>query len=74
MIRPIPDVRARLAEEPHAHIVCRNCGRIAPVELDPGERELLVALGARHPDGWRVDRIAFSLMGSCARCQIGSSA
>jgi hypothetical protein len=32
---------------------------------------LLVALASRHPEGWRVDGIAFSLTGACARCREG---
>ncbi|MCI4365346.1 MAG: hypothetical protein L3K10_04710 [Thermoplasmata archaeon] len=64
----------RLAEPPHSHIVCRSCGRIAAVDLSDGERQLLIALASRHPDGWTVDGIAFSLTGSCARCREGSPA
>ncbi|MGA8275185.1 MAG: hypothetical protein WB789_08965 [Thermoplasmata archaeon] len=64
----------RLGEPPHSHIVCRNCGRIASVDLEDAERELLVALASRHPEGWSVDGISFSLTGACARCRGGPRA
>jgi Fe2+ or Zn2+ uptake regulation protein len=63
-----------LAEPPHAHIVCRQCGRISSVDLANEERELLVALAARHPDEWSVDGISFSLTGACPRCRRGPRA
>ncbi|MCI4372361.1 MAG: hypothetical protein L3K02_01765 [Thermoplasmata archaeon] len=62
----------RLGEPPHSHIVCRTCGRIASVDLADAERELLIALASRHPDGWSVDGIAFSLTGACLRCREAS--
>jgi hypothetical protein len=63
-----------LDEDPHAHIVCRSCGRIQEVELSELDRHLLSELAALHPDGWSVDRVAFSLTGSCRRCREGPSA
>ncbi|MGD0257602.1 MAG: hypothetical protein ABSB90_06955 [Thermoplasmata archaeon] len=72
---PAPsDAPMHLGEPPHSHIVCRNCGRIAAVDLGDEERELLVALASRHPEGWSVDGIAFSLTGACARCRQGPRA
>jgi Fe2+ or Zn2+ uptake regulation protein len=70
---PVPErvVRVDLAEEPHAHIVCRNCGRIQALELTELDRHLLTELAARHPDGWSVDGIAFSATGACRRCREG---
>jgi hypothetical protein len=59
------------AEDPHSHIVCRVCGRIQPVELSELDRHLLTELAALRPDGWSVDRIAFSLTGACRRCREG---
>jgi hypothetical protein len=44
------------------------------MDLDPAQRELLVALAAEPPEGWRVDGIAFSLTGACARCREGPRA
>ncbi len=66
-----PSARTGLAEPPHSHIVCRECGRITRLELREEERQLLVALAAQHPAGWTVDGIAFSLTGRCARCRDG---
>ncbi|HTW55751.1 MAG TPA: hypothetical protein VMG36_04805 [Thermoplasmata archaeon] len=60
-----------LDEDPHAHIVCRSCGRIQELELSELDRHLLTELAALHPDGWGVDRVAFSLTGSCRRCREG---
>jgi Fe2+ or Zn2+ uptake regulation protein len=72
---PRPSSRPRLAdlgEEPHAHIVCRVCGRIQGLELTELDRHLLTELAAGTPDGWSVERIAYSLAGSCRRCREGS--
>ena len=64
-------IRVDLVEDPHAHIVCRACGRIQSVELTELDRHFLTELAGRHPDGWSVDGIAFSLMGACRRCREG---
>jgi len=61
-------------EDPHSHIVCRVCGRIQPVELTELDRHLLTELAALRPEGWSVDRIAFSLTGACRRCREGPDA
>ena len=63
-----------LAEAPHAHVVCRVCGRIQALELTELDRHLLTELAALHPDGWSVDRVAFSLTGACRRCREGPTA
>jgi Fe2+ or Zn2+ uptake regulation protein len=68
-----PSVRA-LDEEPHAHIVCRVCGRIQGLELTELDRHLLTELAAVTPDGWSVERIAYSLAGACRRCREGPPA
>ncbi|MGI0072160.1 MAG: hypothetical protein ACRECT_08885 [Thermoplasmata archaeon] len=67
-------VRVDLGEAPHAHIVCRNCGRIQPIELTELDRHLLTELAAHHPDGWSVDGIAYSATGACQRCREGPRA
>ncbi len=77
--RASPTVRARppaerLDEEPHAHIVCRVCGRIQGLELTELDRHLLTELSSLSPDGWSVERIAYSLAGSCRRCREGRPA
>ena len=66
-------IRVDLVEDPHAHIVCRACGRIQAVELTELDRHFLTELAGHHPDGWSVDGIAFSLMGACQRCREGPS-
>jgi hypothetical protein len=65
---------ATLGEEPHAHIVCRVCGRIQTLELTELDRHLLTELAGLTPDGWSVERIAYSLAGACRRCREGPSA
>jgi hypothetical protein len=67
-------VRVELREEPHAHIVCRNCGRIQRLELTELDRHLLTEIARRHPDGWSVDGVAFSATGACRRCREGPAA
>ena len=64
-------VRVDLVEDPHAHVVCRVCGRIQRMDLTELDRHLLTELAMRHPDGWSVDGIAFSLTGSCQKCREG---
>ncbi len=64
-------VRVNLTEDPHAHIVCRVCGRIQSIDLTELDRHFLEELGAHHPDGWSVDGIAYSLTGACRRCREG---
>ncbi len=61
-------------EDPHSHIVCHACGRIQTVELSDLDRHLLTELAGLRPDGWSVDRIAFSLAGACRRCREGPDA
>lgn len=60
-----------LPEDPHAHIVCRVCGRIQPVDLNELDRHLLTELAALRPEGWSVEQIAYSLTGACRRCRQG---
>jgi Fe2+ or Zn2+ uptake regulation protein len=64
-------VRVDLLEDPHAHVVCRSCGRIQGIELTELDRHLLTELAAHHPDGWSVDGIALSFTGACQRCREG---
>jgi len=66
--------RLELLEDPHAHIVCHVCGRIQRVELNELDRHLLTELAGGRPEGWSVDRIAFSLTGACSRCREGPPA
>jgi Fe2+ or Zn2+ uptake regulation protein len=71
---PPREVRVDLVEDPHAHIVCRNCGRIQSLELTELDRHLLTEIARRHPDGWSVERLAFSATGACRRCREGPTA
>jgi len=73
LARPAPGLSA-LGEDPHAHIVCRVCGRIQGLELTELDRHLLTELAALTPDGWSVERIAYSLAGACRRCREGPPA
>jgi len=63
-----------LGEDPHAHIVCRVCGRIQGLELSELDRHLLTELAALAPEGWSVERIAYSVAGACRRCREGPRA
>jgi len=72
LARPIPGPGA-LEEEPHAHVVCRVCGRIQGLELTELDRHLLTELAGLVPEGWSVERIAYSLAGACRRCREGPS-
>ncbi len=58
-----------LAEPPHGHIVCRSCGRIHPLELVPVDRELLIDMTARGPEGWAIERVAYSIAAVCPTCR-----
>ncbi len=69
-----PAVRVDLLEDPHAHVVCRVCGRIQRVALTELDRHLLTEMSSHHPDGWSVDGISFSLTGACQRCREGRRA
>ncbi|MFY9717637.1 MAG: hypothetical protein WAK40_06875 [Thermoplasmata archaeon] len=70
-LREVKPPGVLLSEDPHAHVVCRVCGRIQPLELNELDRHLLTELAALHPDGWSVEQIAFSLTGACRRCREG---
>jgi Fe2+ or Zn2+ uptake regulation protein len=68
-----PESLEVLSEPPHAHIVCRSCGRIAEVPLDTEAKLRLEELARARPSGWSVDLIAYSLTGACSRCREGPS-
>ncbi|MFO7676419.1 MAG: Fur family transcriptional regulator [bacterium] len=58
--------------EPHAHAVCRVCGRVADVE--PGESQLkgllaALARSARHYRDWQISTARVELHGLCPRCR-----
>ena len=66
--------RTKAPDVPHAHIVCRACGRISQVTLPPKELLLLRNLSDRRPTGWDVDGVTYTLTGSCQRCREGPTA
>ena len=74
VIREVRPAGVALSEDPHAHVVCRVCGRIQSLDLNELDRHLLTELAALHPDGWSVERVAFSLTGACRRCREGPPA
>ena len=68
---PPKGVLHTVAEPPHAHAVCRVCGRIADVEISGDDQLRLEALAGRMPVDWLVEGITLSLTGSCRRCRQG---
>ena len=59
-------VRVEMNGEPHHHMVCSKCKKIA----DIGESELgLAGPRGRLPGGFLVDRYAVDVIGVCASCQ-----
>ena len=44
------------------------------MELTELDCHLLTELAGRRPDGWSLERIAFSVAGACQRCREGPSA
>jgi hypothetical protein len=71
--RPAP-VPIALREDPHAHIVCRVCGRIASLSLQQTDLWMLGQVAERRPDGWAVDGVTYTLTGACQRCRQGPPA
>jgi hypothetical protein len=66
-------VELRGTEPPHAHAVCRSCGRISDVTLGPEDVRHLNALALRGPRGWSVEGVTVSLTGACRQCREGLS-
>ncbi|MFZ1024328.1 MAG: hypothetical protein WAN87_09350 [Thermoplasmata archaeon] len=60
-----------LNEDPHAHVVCRVCGRIAGLALQQTDLWMLTEVAERRPEGWSVDGITYTLTGACPRCREG---
>jgi len=63
-----------LRETPHAHAVCRQCGRIAEVPLADFDVAQLTALAGGTSSDWSVDGISLSMTGLCPRCRQGLAA
>ncbi len=49
--------------DPHWHIRCRRCGKVADVEIGAGS----INVGT-IPDGWSVERMGISFEGLCREC------
>jgi len=54
--------------EPHEHTVCRECGRVADLELGLDRRRLLLAAGAA---GFHGDTAELVITGVCEGCAHG---
>jgi Fe2+ or Zn2+ uptake regulation protein len=67
----MPGPEVRLREPPHAHAVCRQCGRITEVPIAPFDVEQLKALATEGPTGWEFEGISLSMTGLCPRCREG---
>jgi hypothetical protein len=63
-----------LREVPHAHAVCRQCGRITEVSLGSFDAAQLTSLASSTPEEWSVDGISLSMTGLCPKCRQGLSA
>jgi Fe2+ or Zn2+ uptake regulation protein len=61
-----------LVEPPHAHAVCRQCGRILEVPLGALDIAQLTSLAGAAAEEWSVERISLSLNGLCPRCRHGA--
>ena len=53
-------------EEPHIHLVCRECGRVIGVETDPADA-LAAYLAKKHH--FQIDLNKFNVPGLCHDCQ-----
>lgn len=49
---------------PHAHLLCRGCGRLDDLPVLPGT--VLVACGV--PDDFSAEHVQLTVVGRCARC------
>lgn len=66
--------RIDLRERPHAHAVCRQCGRIAQVEVPPFDAEQWISFAAAGVPDWAIEGISLSVTGYCPRCRQGLAA
>lgn len=61
-------LRLDLREPPTAHLICRHCGRLGRVPVDVSGRTELERMARSCPDGWTMEGISVSLVGSCPSC------
>ncbi|WP_433294295.1 Fur family transcriptional regulator [Actinoplanes sp. CA-030573] len=66
------EARYGLADRPHHHVVCGDCGRVAEVAAADGVQELLTMVGSRT--GFSFAGQSLTLTGRCARCSTASAA
>ena len=55
--------------EPHAHVICRRCGRLCDIETE----ELTAAIEERaaRQSNYRIEGMSMVLYGLCSECQAG---
>lgn len=58
-----------LSEPPTAHLVCRHCGRVGRMVLTSLAESQLLEMATLKPEGWRIERLSTSLVGSCPACR-----
>lgn len=68
---PAPRPRIALREPPHAHAVCRQCGRISEVEVGAFDGEQWTSFAAAGTPDWSIEGISLSITGYCPRCRLG---
>ncbi len=66
-----PRPRIALREPPHAHAVCRQCGRISEVEVGAFDGEQWTSFAAAGTPDWSIEGISLSVTGYCPRCRHG---
>jgi Fur family ferric uptake transcriptional regulator len=57
------------SRHPHAHLLCRTCGRLDDLEALPADA--LQACGV--PGAFAVDHVQLTVIGRCATCQAAGS-
>jgi Fe2+ or Zn2+ uptake regulation protein len=57
-------------QRPHAHMVCRSCGRIFDLDIPPVNNEDITAANSQ---GFQVDSGDLVLHGLCSECQAKSN-
>lgn len=58
--------RYEARQEPHDHATCRVCGRMYDV---PGNAEALIRRRTTLPEGFEVEQIDVTFLGTCLRCR-----
>lgn len=58
--------RYEARQEPHDHATCRVCGRMYDL---PGNAEALIRRRTTLPEGFEVEQIDVTFLGTCLRCR-----